>query len=142
MSRSSTEAEYRALADTTAEIIWLRWLLNDFSVQTPVATPLYSDSASAIKIAYNDVFHERTKHIEVDCHFIRHHVRDGTITISFIPSNDQVADFFTKSHPSQRFLHFVSKLSMLSNSYPELEGGCQDTGQDIANGSGQSNGSN
>ena len=74
MARSSTEAEYRALADTTSELLWLRWLLKHLGVSTSSATPLYCDNQSAIHIAHNDVFHERTKHIKIDCHFIRYHL--------------------------------------------------------------------
>jgi hypothetical protein len=68
VARSSTEAEYRALADTTSELLWLRWLTKDLGASTSSATPLYCDNQSAIHIARNDVFHERTKHIEIDCH--------------------------------------------------------------------------
>ncbi|PNX79877.1 hypothetical protein L195_g035867 [Trifolium pratense] len=70
-TRSSTESEYRALADTTSEILWLRWLLADLETSQSSPTNLYCDNRSAIQIAHNDVFHERTKHIEIDCHFIR-----------------------------------------------------------------------
>ena len=71
MARSSTEAEYRALTDTTFELLWLRWILKDLGVSTSSTTPLYCDNQSVIHIAYNDVFHEWTKHIEIDYHFIR-----------------------------------------------------------------------
>ncbi|GFS40568.1 hypothetical protein Acr_00g0069360 [Actinidia rufa] len=71
VARSSTEAEYRALADTTQELLWLRWLLQDMGVSHSGATVLHCDNRSAILIAHNDVFHDRTKHIEIDCHFIR-----------------------------------------------------------------------
>ena len=71
VSRSSTEAEYRALADTTCELVWLRWLLADMDALQRTATPLYCDNCSAIYIAHNDVFHERTKHIEIDRHITR-----------------------------------------------------------------------
>ena len=73
MTRSNTKAEYRALADTTSKLLWLRWLLKDLGVSTSSAT-LYCDNQSAIHIVHNDVFHERTKHIEIDCHFIRYHL--------------------------------------------------------------------
>ena len=79
MARSSTEAEYRALADTTSELLWLRWLLKDLGVSTSSVTPLYCDNQSAIHIAHNDVFHERTKHIEINCHFIRYHLIHGAL---------------------------------------------------------------
>ena len=74
VARSGTEAEYRALAATTTELIWLRWLLLDLGVDCSIATKLHCDNQSAIQTAHNDVFHERTKHIEIDCHFIRHHL--------------------------------------------------------------------
>ena len=70
---SNTEAEYRALAATTDELIWLRWLLQDLGVDCSTTTKLHCDNRSAIQIVHNDVFHERTKHIKIDCHFICHH---------------------------------------------------------------------
>ena len=72
--RSSTKAEYRALAATIAELIWLGWLLQDLGVDCSIATKLHCDNRSAIQIAHNDVFHECTKHIKIDCHFILHHL--------------------------------------------------------------------
>ena len=74
VARSNTEAEYRTLTATTTELIWLRWLLHDLGVGCFIATKLHCDNRSAIQISHNDVFHERTKHIEIDCHFIRHHL--------------------------------------------------------------------
>ena len=71
VAHSSTEAEYRTLADTTSELLWLWWLLKDLGVSTSSITPLYCDNQNVIHIAHNDVFHEWTKHIEIDCHFIR-----------------------------------------------------------------------
>uniref|UniRef100_A0A7N2N2Q8 Flavin-containing monooxygenase n=1 Tax=Quercus lobata TaxID=97700 RepID=A0A7N2N2Q8_QUELO len=93
----STEAEYRALADTTSELLWLRWLLKDLGVSTSSATPIYCDNQSAIHIAHNDVFHERTKHIEIDCHFIRYHLVHGALQLFSVSSKDQLVDIFTKS---------------------------------------------
>ena len=74
MAHSSSEVEYRTLVDTTSELLWLRWLLKDLGVSTSSAAPLYCDNQSVIHIAHNDIFHERTKHIEIDCHFIRYHL--------------------------------------------------------------------
>ncbi|XP_062093361.1 uncharacterized mitochondrial protein AtMg00810-like [Humulus lupulus] len=87
VSQSSTEAEYRAMSSTTKEIVWLRWLLVDMGVCHSQPTPMYCDNQSAIQIAHNSVFHERTKHIEIDCHFTRHHLKLGTITLPFVPSS-------------------------------------------------------
>ena len=74
VARSSTEVEYRALSATTVELIWLRWLLQDLGVDCSTATKLHCDNRSALQIAHNDDFHECTKHIEIDCLFIRHHL--------------------------------------------------------------------
>ena len=114
VARSSTEAEYRALAATTAKLIWLRWLLQDLDVDCSTVTKLHCDNRSAIQIAHNDVFHERTKHIEIDCHFIHHHLLQGTFTLQSISSQDQLADIFTKPLPLETFRALASKLKMVS----------------------------
>ncbi|GKE22896.1 uncharacterized mitochondrial protein-like protein [Tanacetum coccineum] len=74
ISRSSTQAEYRAMTVTTSEIVWLCWLLANMGVHITSPIPLYCDNRSAIQIARNTVFHEMTENIEIDCHFIRHHL--------------------------------------------------------------------
>ena len=114
MSRSSTEAEYRAIADTTSELIWLRCLLTDLGITHYGATPLFCDNRSAIQIAQNSVFHEGTKHIETDCHFIRQYIHSGTINLISTSSADQLADLFTKAHPPGRFSDLASKLKLVS----------------------------
>lgn len=78
ISRSSAEAEYHAI------ILLLRRLLLDLGVVLSTPTPLYCDNRSAIQIASNSVFHERTKHIEIDSHYVRHHFLAGTISLPFI----------------------------------------------------------
>ncbi|RVW71923.1 Retrovirus-related Pol polyprotein from transposon TNT 1-94 [Vitis vinifera] len=115
VARSSTEAEYRALVDTTSELLWLRWLLKDLGVSTSSATPLYYDNQSAIHIAHNDVFHERTKHIEIDCHFIHYHLVHGALKLFSVSSKDQLADIFTKSLPKRRTRDLVDNLKLVSH---------------------------
>ncbi|XP_026420157.1 uncharacterized protein LOC113316152 [Papaver somniferum] len=112
VSRSNAEAEYRALAHTTSEIVWLRWLLGDMGVHLSGPTPLFCDNKAAIHIAHNDVFHERTKHIEIDCHFVRHHYKKQTIGLHYATSELHIADLFTKTHPSKRLQFLSSKLNM------------------------------
>uniref|UniRef100_A0A2N9HCD2 Reverse transcriptase Ty1/copia-type domain-containing protein n=1 Tax=Fagus sylvatica TaxID=28930 RepID=A0A2N9HCD2_FAGSY len=118
VARSSTEAEYCTLADATSEFLWLRWLLADMGAPQTTSTPIHCDNRSAIHIAHNDVFHERTKHIEIDYHFIRHHLQQSALHLLSISSKDQLADVFTKSNPPGRLRDLVSKLKMASLSPP------------------------
>jgi hypothetical protein len=114
VSRSSTEAEYCALADTTSELLALHWLLEDMGLTHSSPTVIHCDNRSAIQIAHNDVFHERTKHIEIDCHLVRHHLFAGMLRLLPVSSSDQTADIFTKTFPPGRFRDLVSKLKMTS----------------------------
>ena len=115
MAHSSTEAEYRALTDITFELLWLRWLLKDLGVSTSSTTPLYCDNQNVIHIAHNDVFHERTKHIEIDCYFIRYHLVHGALKLILVSSKDQLADIFTKSHPKGRLRTLVDNFKLVSH---------------------------
>lgn len=110
VSRSSTEAEYHALAQSVAEVLWLCFLLRDLHVYLPHAPLLYCDNVSAIALATNPILHNRTKHIDVDFHFIREPVAQKSIQLSHISTFSNVADVFTKSLPLPRFLQLISKL--------------------------------
>jgi hypothetical protein len=88
VARSNTEAEYSTLADATSELFWLRWLLTDMGAPQTTSTPIHCDNRSAIHIAYNDIFHERTKYIEIDCHFIRHHLQQSAFHLLSVSSED------------------------------------------------------
>jgi hypothetical protein len=110
VSRSSTEAEYRSLALTTAKLFWLRMLFKELCIPLLAAPTLWCDNLSALALASNPVFHARTKHIEVDYHFIREKVLNGDISIRFISTHDQVADIFTKGMSSARFSFLKNKL--------------------------------
>ncbi|CAH9054102.1 unnamed protein product [Cuscuta epithymum] len=110
IARSSSEAEYRALAAVTCEIQWLKYLYQDLGIHETKAAVVFCDNQSAIAIAENPVFHERTKHIEIDCHIIREKVQKGVIKLLYVPSAHQVADGFTKSLSTPQFLLFQSKL--------------------------------
>ncbi|CAL9029439.1 unnamed protein product [Prunus brigantina] len=110
VSRSSAEAEYRALAHASADTIWIQSLLHElhFSLSTPVL--LHCDNLSATYMAANPVFHSRTKHVAIDYHFIRERLTAGSHQVRFISSQDQLADVFTKGLPAARFAHLVSNL--------------------------------
>jgi hypothetical protein len=101
------------MASTTKEIVWLCWLLTDMRVFFSHPTTMYCDNQSSIQIAHNSVFHERIKHIKIDCHLTRHHLKHDTITLPFVPSFLQIADFFTKAHSISRFCFLVGKFSIL-----------------------------
>ncbi|CAM8996792.1 unnamed protein product [Rhodiola kirilowii] len=113
VSRSSAEAELRAMALLTTEVTWLRWLLEDFGVTASGLTPLFSDSTGAISIARDPVKHELTKHIGVDISYTRSQVHDQIITLQYVPSEIQLADFFTKAHTRAHRIFFFSKLSLV-----------------------------
>jgi hypothetical protein len=110
VSRSSTEAEYRSLAIATVELYWLRMLFKDLSIPLPHAPILWCDNVSALALASNPVHHARTKHIEVDYHFVREKVINGDILIKYISTLDQIADIFTKGLSTARFTFLKSKL--------------------------------
>ena len=82
------------------------------------ATMLHCDNRSAIQISHNDEFHEHTKHIEIDCHFVRHHVSHGTIRLVFVSFEQQTADVFTKTLFPGRFQDLLSKRKMASTIPP------------------------
>ena len=112
VSRSSTEAEYKALANATAEIMWIQTLLYELGIKTPQAARLWCDNIGATYLSANHVFHARTKHIEVDFHFVRERVARKLLDIKFIPTRDQLADGFTKPLTTRRLNEFKYNLNL------------------------------
>ncbi|XP_019197731.1 PREDICTED: uncharacterized protein LOC109191559 [Ipomoea nil] len=122
VSRSSSEAEYRVIAATFCEIQWLCYLLKAMEVDMPTPAVLFTNSKSALAIAENPVFHERTKNIKLDCHLIREKLQNGIIKLLHVSSQNQLADVFTKPHAPNTFLSFITKLG-LHNMYDPACGG-------------------
>ena len=97
MSLSSAEAESRAMTGACCELTWLRYLLKDLGVLHAEPALLYCDNKAALHIAANLVFHELTRHIEMDCHYIRDKIQDGSVATRFVNSAHQLVDVLTKA---------------------------------------------
>ncbi|KAD5962053.1 hypothetical protein E3N88_13526 [Mikania micrantha] len=112
LSRSSAEAEYRGVAHVVSETCWLRNLLLELRNPLSRATIVYCDNVSAVYLSTNPVQHQRTKHIELDIHFVRDTVAQGQIRVLHMPSCFQIADIFTKGLPHVLFRDFRSSLNI------------------------------
>jgi hypothetical protein len=102
VSLSTAEAEYVSAASCCAQLLWMRQTLKDYGVHCD-KVPLLCDNESAIKIAHNPVQHNKKKHIEIWHHFNRDHVNQGDINLSYVGTNDQLTDIFTKPLDEARF---------------------------------------
>ena len=98
------------MAAAACELTWLRYLLQQLRLGDTRGTKLICDNQAAMHIASNPAFHERTKHIEIDCHFIREKILSGEITTDFVKSEDQLADMLTKSLRGTRIDYICNKL--------------------------------
>ena len=123
VSRSSAEAEYRAVANAVAEVSWLRQLLGELQAPLRRTSLVYCDNISAVYMSSNPVQHQRTKHIEIDLHFVRDKVVVGDVKVQHVPTSSQYADIFTKGLPSSIFTEFRSSLNVCGAA-DQTAGGC------------------
>ncbi|XP_023640612.1 uncharacterized protein LOC111831153 isoform X3 [Capsella rubella] len=112
VSRSSSEAEYKGVANAVAELTWLRNLLRELHLPVVKASVVYCDNISSVYLASNPVQHQRTKHIELDIHFVREKVAIGEVKVIHVPSSLQYADIFTKGLPTSLFNEFRDSLTI------------------------------
>ena len=114
VARSSAEAEYRAIALGVSELLWTRSLLVELSFTPTSHMKLFCNNKAAISIAHDPVQHDRTKHIEIDWHFIKEKISSGLLCTSYVKTGDQLADVLTKGLSSRDFIPIISKLGMIN----------------------------
>ena len=112
VARSSVEAEFKVVAHVICEIMWIRRLLEELKMTGSSPMKLYCDNKAAISVAHNPVLHDHTKHVEVDKHFIKEKVDNGLVCMTYIPTEEQVTDVFTKGLHKRQFDFLVGKLAM------------------------------
>lgn len=114
VSRSSTEVEYKSLANATAELMWVQKLLTELKIDHPATAWLWCDNLGATYLSTNPVFHARTKHIEIDFHFVRERVAQKLLSIRFINMEDQLADGFIKPLSEAKLIQFRNNLNLVA----------------------------
>ena len=112
VARSSAESEFRAITQGLFELLLLKIILDDLRIKWDGPMKLYCDNKSTINIAHNPIQHDRTKHIEIDRHFIKEKLEEGVVCMSYVPSKHQLADILTKELNSSMFHDLVFKLGM------------------------------
>ncbi len=114
VSLSTTESEYIAATSAAKEALWLRSLITQLFSTTLDATTLFSDNQSAIALTKDHQYHARTKHIDIQFHFIHWIVEEGSLRLVFCPTADMVTDALTKALPSPKVKHFAAELGLVS----------------------------
>ena len=116
VSRSSAKSEYRAMAQSVCKIMWIHQFLMEVNIKTSIPAKLWCDNQVDMHIASNPVFHEQTKHIEIDCHFVREKIQlgAGLISTRYAKTGEQLGDIFTKPFSGDRVGYLCNKLGMIN----------------------------
>ncbi|KAK4286277.1 hypothetical protein QN277_002856 [Acacia crassicarpa] len=114
VSRSATEAEYRSVADSITDLMWVLSLLKEMYIDVVKTPCIWCDNTGTVALASNPVLHSKTKHVELDVHFIREKVAAGIVTVGYVPSSYQVADILTKPQVYSMFAYCRAKLNIIS----------------------------
>ena len=112
IARSSAEVEFRTMAQRVCKLLWIKLLLSDLGIDQTDSIRLYCDYKAAINIAHNPVQHDKTKHVEIDCHFIKEKLTSGTICTPFVQAGEQLADILSKGVGSTPFHNILGNLGM------------------------------
>ena len=112
VARSSTEAEYRAIGLAVTELTWIQSMLRDITFHSTKTPNLWCDNIGATYLSINPIFHARTKHFEVDFHFVRDKVQKNEVKVQFICSKDQLADILTKPLSKMRHQTLMQHLTI------------------------------
>jgi len=118
VAKSTAEAEYRSMSATTSELEWISYILHDLHVPSSLPYTLHCDNKVAIYIADNPIFHEKTKHIRIDCHYIRDKLLDGFLKTAHVSSQNQLADIMTKPLSESQHNSLSSKLGLMDTPSP------------------------
>ncbi|MCO5603359.1 hypothetical protein L7F22_057509 [Adiantum nelumboides] len=109
----SCEAEYRAAFTNMVECVWLKCLMADLGIGQDTANTISTDSQSALAVVRNPIFYARTKHIEVHYHYVRERLSAGEISLAYVPTQDNLADLFTKALSREKLEAFRKALGLL-----------------------------
>jgi hypothetical protein len=112
---STAKAEYIALSVAVCEAVWIRKLLTDLFDHEMDPTIIHYDNQSYVKLSENPLFHDRSKHIEIEYHYIRDMVQRKVVHLQYLPTHEQIADIFTKLLAKTKFEYFRERLGLVEN---------------------------
>jgi len=123
VAKSSAEPKYRAMSATTSELEWISNLLYDFHLSLSLPITMHCDNKAAMHIAENPVFHEKTKHLRIYCHYIRDKILEGFLQTAYVRSKEQLADLVTKPLGELHHNLLTSRLGLLDSPLIPFGGG-------------------